>query len=116
MAVSRGEAGGTCGVAAPGPAEVDSGNDKGCHAIRSDNQQVNLTRPVPVVIVYLTAIVEENSEVYFYDDIYGLDGALNDALARTGITNDRNFGYQRRTGPTSTCTNRIERSNRHPAP
>ena len=47
-----------------------------------DNQQVNLTRPVPVVIVYLTAIVEENSEVYFYDDIYGHDGALNDALAK----------------------------------
>ena len=47
-----------------------------------DNKQVNLTRPVPVVIVYLTAIVEENSEVYFYDDIYGLDGALNDALAK----------------------------------
>ena len=47
-----------------------------------DSQQVNLTRPVPVVIVYLTAVVEENSEVYFYDDIYGLDGALNDALAK----------------------------------
>ena len=47
-----------------------------------DNQQVNLTRPVPVVIVYLTAVVEENSEVYFYDDIYGLDGALNNALAK----------------------------------
>ena len=47
-----------------------------------DSQQVNLTKPVPVVIVYLTAVVEENSEVYFYDDIYGLDGALNDALAK----------------------------------
>lgn len=47
-----------------------------------DNQQVNLSRPVPVVIVYLTAIVEENGEVYFYDDIYGLDGSLNDALAK----------------------------------
>jgi len=47
-----------------------------------DNQQVNLSRPVPVVIVYLTAIVEENSEVYFYDDIYGLDGDLKDALAK----------------------------------
>jgi murein L,D-transpeptidase YcbB/YkuD len=47
-----------------------------------DNQQVNLSRPVPVVIVYLTAIVEENSEVYFYDDIYGLDGALKDSLAK----------------------------------
>jgi murein L,D-transpeptidase YcbB/YkuD len=47
-----------------------------------DNHQVNLTRPVPVVIVYLTAIVEENGEVYFYNDIYGLDGILNDALAK----------------------------------
>ena len=47
-----------------------------------DNQQVNLTRQVPVVIVYLTAIVEENGEVYFYDDIYGYDASLNDALAK----------------------------------
>jgi len=47
-----------------------------------DNQQVNLSKPVPVVIVYLTAIVEENGEVYFYNDIYGLDGTLNDALAK----------------------------------
>jgi murein L,D-transpeptidase YcbB/YkuD len=47
-----------------------------------DNHQVNLSKPVPVVIVYLTAIVEENGEVYFFDDIYGLDGALNDALAK----------------------------------
>ncbi|MGD0941206.1 MAG: L,D-transpeptidase family protein [Terracidiphilus sp.] len=47
-----------------------------------DNQQANLTRQVPVVIVYLTAIVEENGEVYFYDDIYGDDASLNDALAK----------------------------------
>jgi murein L,D-transpeptidase YcbB/YkuD len=47
-----------------------------------DNQQVNLTTQVPVVIVYLTAIVEENGEVYFYDDIYGYDASLNDALAK----------------------------------
>jgi len=47
-----------------------------------DNQQVNLTKQVPVVIVYLTAIVEENGEVYFYDDIYGDDASLNDALAK----------------------------------
>jgi len=46
-----------------------------------NNQQVNLTRQVPVVIVYLTAIVEENGEVYFYNDIYGDDASLNDALA-----------------------------------
>jgi murein L,D-transpeptidase YcbB/YkuD len=47
-----------------------------------DNQQVNLTKPVPVVIVYLTAIVEEDGQVYFYKDIYGRDATLNAALAK----------------------------------
>jgi murein L,D-transpeptidase YcbB/YkuD len=47
-----------------------------------DNQQVNLTKPVPVVIVYLTAIVEEDGQVYFYSDIYGRDATLNAALAK----------------------------------
>ncbi len=47
-----------------------------------DNQQVNLTRPVPVVIIYLTAVVEENGEVYFFDDIYGHDRSLNAVLAK----------------------------------
>jgi len=47
-----------------------------------DNQQVNLSKPVPVVIVYLTAVVEENDEIYFVDDIYGYDHSLNNALAK----------------------------------
>jgi murein L,D-transpeptidase YcbB/YkuD len=47
-----------------------------------DNQQVNLNRPVPVVIIYLTAVVEENGEVYFFDDIYGHDRALDAVLAK----------------------------------
>ena len=47
-----------------------------------NNQQVNLSRRVPVVIVYLTAVVEEDNQVYFYDDIYGFDGVLNEALAK----------------------------------
>jgi murein L,D-transpeptidase YcbB/YkuD len=41
-----------------------------------DNQQVNLTQPVPVVIIYLTALVEENGEVYFHDQ------RLNAVLAK----------------------------------
>jgi murein L,D-transpeptidase YcbB/YkuD len=54
------------------------------HAMQSgpDNRQVNLTKPVPVVIVYLTAIVEEDGQVYFYNDIYGRDAMLNGALAK----------------------------------
>ena len=47
-----------------------------------DNQQVNLTSPVPVVIVYVTAVVEENGEVYFFDDVYGHDRSMNEALAK----------------------------------
>ncbi len=47
-----------------------------------DNQQVNLSPPVPVVIIYLTAVVEENGEVHFFDDIYGHDRALNAVLAK----------------------------------
>jgi murein L,D-transpeptidase YcbB/YkuD len=47
-----------------------------------DNKQVNLSTPVPVVIVYLTAVVEEDNEVYFFDDIYGRDVSLNEALAK----------------------------------
>ena len=47
-----------------------------------NNQRVNLTSPVPVVIVYVTAVVEENGEVYFFDDIYGQDGSLNARLTK----------------------------------
>jgi murein L,D-transpeptidase YcbB/YkuD len=47
-----------------------------------DNQQVNLTPPVPVVIIYLTALVEENGEIYFFNDIYGHDQTLNAVLAK----------------------------------
>jgi murein L,D-transpeptidase YcbB/YkuD len=47
-----------------------------------DNQQVKLTSPVPVVIVYMTALVEENGELYFFDDIYGHDRSMNATLAK----------------------------------
>jgi murein L,D-transpeptidase YcbB/YkuD len=48
-----------------------------------DDIRINLTRPVPVYIVYETAITHENGDVYFYDDIYGLDRTL-DGLLRKG--------------------------------
>ncbi len=47
-----------------------------------DNQQVNLTIPVPVVILYITAVAEENGEVYFFNDIYGHDKSLDAVLAK----------------------------------
>jgi len=47
-----------------------------------DNFTVNLTRKLPVFIVYGTAIAYENNEVHFYDDIYGFDAKLAQALAK----------------------------------
>ena len=47
-----------------------------------NNQQVNLTRPVPVLIVYATVIVGIDGVVHFYDDIYGHDAALEKVLAK----------------------------------
>jgi murein L,D-transpeptidase YcbB/YkuD len=47
-----------------------------------DNQRVNLAKPIPVFILYGTAIVDEKGEAHFYDDIYGLDADLDKVLAK----------------------------------
>jgi murein L,D-transpeptidase YcbB/YkuD len=47
-----------------------------------DNVQINLTRPVPVLILYGTAVVDEQNQVHFFDDIYGYDGSLEKVLAQ----------------------------------
>jgi len=47
-----------------------------------DNFTVNLTNPVPILIVYTTAVVEEDGAVHFYRDIYGHDAALEAALSK----------------------------------
>jgi L,D-transpeptidase YcbB len=45
-------------------------------------QQVNLEKPIPVLIVYGTSIVSEDGVVHFYDDIYGLDAELEKVLVK----------------------------------
>jgi L,D-transpeptidase YcbB len=47
-----------------------------------DDVTVNLVKPVPVFIVYGTALAYENGEVHFSDDIYGHDSRLAAALAK----------------------------------
>jgi murein L,D-transpeptidase YcbB/YkuD len=47
-----------------------------------DNQRVDLAKPIPVFILYGTAIVDEKGEAHFYDDIYGLDADLDKVLAK----------------------------------
>jgi L,D-transpeptidase YcbB len=48
----------------------------------STTQQVNLTHPIPVLIVYATVIVTEDGVVHFYDDLYGHDLALEKVLEK----------------------------------
>jgi len=43
---------------------------------------VNLSSPIPVLILYATARVDEDGLVDFYDDIYGHDAKLSRALTK----------------------------------
>jgi murein L,D-transpeptidase YcbB/YkuD len=47
-----------------------------------DNTQVNLVKPIPVLILYGTAVVDDEGEVHFFEDIYGHDAALKQVLAK----------------------------------
>jgi L,D-transpeptidase YcbB len=49
---------------------------------KKDSYQVNLPKPIPVLILYATAEVSENGEVSFFDDIYKQDTDLEHALAK----------------------------------
>src|SRR6185437_6197624 len=44
------------------------------------SSSVKLQEPVPILIVYGTAVAEENGEVHFFRDIYGYDAPLIQAL------------------------------------
>jgi murein L,D-transpeptidase YcbB/YkuD len=46
-----------------------------------DNVRVNLTKQIPVLIVYGTAAVNEENQIRFFDDIYGYDAVLEKALS-----------------------------------
>jgi murein L,D-transpeptidase YcbB/YkuD len=50
------------------------------HAGRPSRE--NLERPLPVIIFYTTALVERDGTVLFWDDIYGHDEILENALAQ----------------------------------
>jgi len=43
--------------------------------------QVNLDQPIPVLILYTTAVVEPDGEVRFFRDIYKYDSTMEQALA-----------------------------------
>jgi murein L,D-transpeptidase YcbB/YkuD len=47
-----------------------------------DNHAVSLKTPLPIVIFYATALVEEDGHVHFFDDIYGYDAEMQKVLAK----------------------------------
>lgn len=47
-----------------------------------DNQRVDLSKPLAVVIFYTTVSTWQHGHIYFYRDIYGYDADLQQALAR----------------------------------
>jgi murein L,D-transpeptidase YcbB/YkuD len=58
----------------------------------TESVTLKLTHPVPVMTVYVTAVVQESGKVHFFEDIYGEDAALEEeiaeAAAEAGITSD----------------------------
>jgi L,D-transpeptidase YcbB len=48
----------------------------------TSSERVNLTRPIPVTVLYTTAVVSPEGMVSFYDDVYGHDARLERVLAK----------------------------------
>lgn len=46
-----------------------------------DDQYVKLARSIPVMIIYTTAVIDDAGAVHFFEDIYGHDAVLENALA-----------------------------------
>jgi murein L,D-transpeptidase YcbB/YkuD len=48
------------------------------HAMQDgqDDFKVHLTKPIPVMILYTTALAREHGDIHFYPDIYGYDAEL----------------------------------------
>jgi murein L,D-transpeptidase YcbB/YkuD len=47
-----------------------------------NNVTVNLEKPIPVLILYGTVAVDEHNKVFFFDDVYGYDKQLDEALKK----------------------------------
>jgi murein L,D-transpeptidase YcbB/YkuD len=47
-----------------------------------NNYAVSLKNPIPIVIFYATAIVAEDGQTHFFDDLYGYDQALQQVLSK----------------------------------
>jgi murein L,D-transpeptidase YcbB/YkuD len=53
-----------------------------------ETRSVHLSRPLPTLLLYWTAVVDDQGRIYFYEDIYKRDAAVITALDRPvpGVT------------------------------
>ena len=58
----------------------------------ADAVSVTLRQPVPVTTIYVTAVVLENGEVRFFEDLYGEDAALEKDLAESEAEHETTSG------------------------
>jgi murein L,D-transpeptidase YcbB/YkuD len=47
-----------------------------------DNRHVPLAAPIPVYLLYATAMADDAGRVHFFDDIYGHDASLKRQLMK----------------------------------
>ena len=47
-----------------------------------DNVRVILEKPIPVLILYSTVVVDEKNHVFFFEDVYSYDKQLEEARKR----------------------------------
>jgi murein L,D-transpeptidase YcbB/YkuD len=68
----------------PGPGNQPWDQDKVHDAMNgtTDNHQINLKTPLPIVIFYVTAIAAEDGHIHFFDDLYGYDQKLQEVLSK----------------------------------
>ncbi len=43
---------------------------------------MSLKNPIPIVIFYVTGLVEDDGHVHFFDDIYGYDAQMQKVLQK----------------------------------
>ena len=64
------------------PDEWDLPTVQGLMNTGVDNHTVGLKKPLPIVIFYLTANVDDDGNVHFFDDLYGYDQQLDAVIAK----------------------------------
>jgi murein L,D-transpeptidase YcbB/YkuD len=104
-------------------AEVLLAHDKGWSTAQVQDYvkrggEISLTTPIPVHVTYFTVTVDENDNVHYFSDVYGLDSRVASALKgqpvalrTSGTTEEPVVG----TGPGARSKSRLRRTDKPPS-